>query len=268
MPEDLFTEGTKVRILRSPKRPEFTGKEAEIGNFSKADGTYECWLIDEELEGAYALCTPEDIEVVKEEPAAPSEVFGVGDKVRGKETGKTGIVVSVDQDGDPKVKLDDEDEALQRFGNEFEVVERAPAPFTVGDRVKGKESGKMGTVADVDEDGDPKVKLDEEDEAKQRFGHEFTIVEKKSGSRSRSGGKKKKSKKKKSSSSSSSSSSGRKKKKRKRSRSPSSGSRSRLKKSGGFGRSTMEVAEDKKKQARKLERTGFAGADAALAMFR
>merc|ERR1712216_65326 len=157
--------------------------------------------------------------------------------VKGKVTGKTGIVVSVDQDGDPKVKLDGEDEALQRFGNEFEVVERAPAPFSVGDRVKGKESGKMGTVTDVDEDGDPKVKLDDEDEAKQRFGHEFSIVAKggASASRSRSGGKKKKSKKKKSSSSSSSSSSsGKKKKKKKRGRS-SSNSRGRLKKSGGFG---------------------------------
>merc|ERR1712146_549040 len=211
------------------------------GNFSAKDNTYECWLIAEELEGTYALCPPEDIEVVKEDPpedAEPKETFGVGDRIRGKESGKMGTVVSGDADGDPKVKLDEEDEPQQRFGSEFEVVEKAPQPFTVGDRVRGKESGKMGTVVAVDEDGDPKVQLDGEDEAKQRWAKEFEIVQKRSNSSSssRSGGKKKK-KKKKSSSSSSSSSGKRKKKKRKRS--SSSGSRQRLK-SGGFGRSQME----------------------------
>merc|ERR1712054_527109 len=158
-----------------------------------------------------------------------------------------------------------EDEPQQRFGSEFEVVEKAPQPFTVGDRVRGKESGKTGTVVAVDEDGDPKVQLDGEDEAKQRWAKEFEIVQKRSNSSSssRRGGKKKKKKK---SSSSSSSSSG-KKKKKKRKRSSSSGSRQRLKKSGGFGRSTMEQREDEKRMARKFARTQNKGADAALAMF-
>merc|ERR1712232_938393 len=109
---------------------------------------------------------------------AEKTVFGIGDRVRGKETGKTGVVISVDGDGDPKVKLDDEDEALQRFGKEFEVIEKAVRPFKVGDRVRGKDSGKLGTVVSVDADGDPKVKLDDEDQEQQRYGKEFEIVDK------------------------------------------------------------------------------------------
>lgn len=269
----ILSEGTKVRILRYDKRPEFKDKEAEIGNFSDKDNTYECWLIAEELEGTYALCAPEDIEVVKEEKAAdepeagsPGGLFGIGDRVCGKESRSMGTVVSVDSDGDPKVKLDDEDEAKQRFGHEYEVVSKA-GPFEVGDRVKGKESGKYGRVVEVDEDGDPKVLLDDDSEPKQRFANEYIITEKGGRSRSRSDGKKKKSKKKRSSSSSSSSSGKRKKKKNKRGRSESSGSRQRLKTRGGFGRSTMEVREDDKRKARKFEKTRGSGADAALAMF-
>jgi len=272
MPEHL-SEGTKVRILRYPKRPEFADKEAEIGNYSEKEQTYECWLIDEELEGTYALCLFEDIEVVKEEaPAADGEkaCFGVGDRVRGIDSGKLGKVVSVDADGDPKIILDEGDgEAAQRFGKEFEVVEKAKV-FAVGDRVRGNESGKLGVVTAVDEDGDPKVMIDGEDEPKQRWAKEFEVVRKsgdQSQSRSRSGDKKKKKKKKSSSSSSrSSSSSGKKKKKKnKRKRSSSSGSRGRLKSSGGFGRSAMEEQEDRKRELRKFQRKSQSGADAALA---
>merc|ERR1711879_463397 len=94
--------------------------------------------------------------------------FGIGDRVKGKETGKIGTVVSVDSDGDPKVHLDGEEKAQQRFGKEFDLV--AKATFGVRDRVRGKETGKVGTVVDVDADGDPKVVIDGEEEAKQRFG--------------------------------------------------------------------------------------------------
>lgn len=170
-----------MRILKYDKRPEFNGKEAEIGNYSEKDETYECWLTEDSLEGAYALCKRDDFEVpeaapVQAPPPAKSSEFAVGDRVRGKETGKLGTVVSVDSDGDPKVRLDGETDALQRFGSEFEVVEKAC--FNVGDRVRGKDSGKLGTVVSVDDDGDPKVRLDGETEEKQRFGKEFEIVEK------------------------------------------------------------------------------------------
>jgi len=182
MSSEVLKEGTTVRILSYESRPEFDGKEAEIGNFSEKDKTYECWLTDDALEGTYALCAREQFEVVeKEEPAAkedagPVKTFGVGDRVKGLDSGKLGTVTAVDDDGDPKVKLDGEDDSVQRFGKEFEVVEKAG--FAVGDRVKGTDSGKLGIVTAVDGDGDPKVKLDGEDEAVQRFGKEFEVVEK------------------------------------------------------------------------------------------
>jgi len=264
-------EGTLVRILRYEKRPEFVDKEAEIGNFK--DRTYECWMTDDDLEGTYALCPREDIEVVvpeaKNEESGKVENFRIGDRVRGKDSGKIGTVVSVDPDGDPKVKLDgDDEEALQRFGNEFEIVERAP--FAVGDRVKGKDSGKVGTVVSLDEDGDPKVKLDGEDDAQQRFGTEFEVITKEeadgggggSRSRSRSGkGKKKdkkgKKKKGKSSSSSSGSSSS-------SESSPQAKKGKKNERKSAFGRSTLEKMEDEKKAARKFQRKMDGGADAAL----
>merc|ERR1712060_355213 len=150
--------------------------------------------------------------------------FGVGDRVKGKDSGTLGTVVAVDSDGDPKVKLDGDDEAKQRFGKEFLIVQKAA--FGVGDKVRGVESGRTGVVVAVDSDGDPKVKMDDETEAKQRYAKEFEIVTKaeKGSKRSRSGSKGKKKNKKKdekesssSSSSSESSSSGKKKKKKKKS---------------------------------------------------
>lgn len=181
MSSDTISEGTLVRILRYDKRPEFNDKEAEIGNYSEKDGTYECWLTDEEHEGSFALCRREEFELVekeakKDEGDSTADGFGVGDRVRGKDSGDLGTVVSVDPDGDPKVKLDGESEAQQRFGSEFEVVEKAV--YWIGDRVRGKESGNLGTVTAVDADGDPKVRMDGEAEALQRFGKEFEIVEK------------------------------------------------------------------------------------------
>merc|ERR1712014_112467 len=90
-------------------------------------------------------------------------------------------------DGDPKVHLDGEAQAQQRFGSEFKIVEKAS--FGIGDRVRGKETGKLGTVVSVDADGDPKVVLDGETEAKQRFGTEFDIIEK-AGAEASDGGRK------------------------------------------------------------------------------
>merc|ERR1711920_35425 len=105
--------------------------------------------------------------------------FGVGDRVRGVDSGKVGTVVSVDGDGDPKVKLDGESEALQRFGKEFRIIRKAV--FGVGDRVRGKDSGKCGVVTAVDNDGDPQVRLDGEEKSLQRFGKEFEIIQKATG---------------------------------------------------------------------------------------
>merc|ERR1712060_1029907 len=156
-----------------------------------------------------------------------------------------GTVVAVDSDGDPKVKLDGDDEAKQRFGKEFLIVQKAA--FGVGDKVRGKDSGRTGVVVAVDSDGDPKVKMDDETDAKQRYAKEFEIVTKaeKGTKRSRSGSKGKKKKKKdekessSSSSSSESSSSGKKKKKKKKSEKPSV-----------FGKSTLEMmAEERRRQA-------------------
>jgi len=267
MSSEVLKEGTTVRILSYESRPEFDGKEAEIGNFSEKDKTYECWLTDDALEGTYALCARDQFEVVeKEEPAAkedagPMKTFAVGDRVKGTDSGKLGTVTAVDGDGDPKVKLDGEDDAVQRFGKEFEVVEKAL--FAVGDKVRGKDSGKLGTVTALDEDGDPKVKLDGEDEALQRFGKEFEVVTKAADrtSRSRSGSsddKKKKGKKKKKKRSSSSSSSSSSKGKR-----SNSGDRHK-KRGGGFGRSTLEKLDDEKKRQRKFQKQKGVGQDAAL----
>jgi len=269
-------------------RPEFAGAEAEIGNYSERDDTYECWLIPDAFEGSYALCSPTEIEIIKEEtkeqpateasttepPATsndtagagqPETLFGVGDRVRGKESGKLGTVTSVDDDGDPKVVMDGTSEALQRFGREFELVEKAS--FGVGDRVRGRETGKEGTVVSVDEDGDPKVQIDGEDEAKQRFGKEFEIVEKaRDQSRSRSNDKKKGKKKKKAKSSSSSSSSDSRSRSRRRGRSGSSASSRYRKRGSAFGRSNMEKKADEKRRAKKIKKTAGSGANAALSL--
>merc|ERR1711957_646119 len=154
-----------------------------------------------------------------------------------------------------------ESESLQRFGKEFVIIKkgeksRQPGAFEVGDRVKGLDSGDTGVVVAVDEDGDPKVKLDGESEALQRFGKEFVIIakgaaadpdaaadsKKRSRSRSKSKGKGKKKKKKKGSSSSSSASS----------KSSSSSSKSKRKKRpSAFGKSTLEMMADEKKNAKK-----------------
>merc|ERR1712137_52209 len=139
--------------------------------------------------------------------------FSIGDRVRGKESGKEGLVMGLDEDGDPEVRHDGESEAQQRFGKEYELV--TGGAFEVGDRVKGIDSGRLGSVTEIDEDGDPKVQYDGEDEAMQRFAKEFIIVQKADMSfavvkraRSEEKGKKKKKKKKKSSSSSESESPG------------------------------------------------------------
>merc|ERR1712187_1093322 len=137
------------------------------------------------------------------------------------------------------------------------------AKFGVGDRVKGKETGKLGYVIAGDADGDPKVVLDGEEEAKQRFGTESEIVEKKKAAgdkivkRSQSGssdsdGKKKKKKKKKKSSSSSSP--------------PSSSSESSRpnKRKSAFGKSTFELLAEAKRKAKKYKKTKSSGANAAL----
>merc|ERR1712039_757597 len=146
-----------------------------MGSFK--DGTYECWLLDDQYEGTLAYVAPEDLENLDKpavDAALAADKFGVGDRVRGKESGQEGTVMSVDADGDPKVKMGGSSEAQQRFGKEFEIVSKAT--FGVGDRVKGKDSGKVGTVTAVDADGDPKVLIDGESDAKQRFGKEFEII--------------------------------------------------------------------------------------------
>merc|ERR1712083_1249581 len=103
-------------------------------------------------------------------------LFGLGDKVKGKESGKFGMVLAVDSDGDPKVRMDGEAEGQQRYGTEFDIVSKGK--YDEGDRVKGVDSGRMGLVVSVDEDGDPKVQYDDEDDPVQRFGKEFIITEK------------------------------------------------------------------------------------------
>lgn len=285
MSSATLAEGTKVKIIRYDKRPEFAGAEAEIGNYSEKDNTYECWLIEDDFEGSYALCKPDEIEIVieakpAEEPApaepapaeptttqdtaeqSPATVFGIGDRVRGKESGKMGTVTGVDGDGDPQVRMDGESKTLQRFGKEFELVEKAC--FGVGDRVRGRDSGNYGTVVSVDEDGDPKVQLDGEEEAQQRFGKEFEIIAKAkaSKSRSRSNDKKKKGKKKKAKSSSSSSKSS--SSSRSRKRDASSASSRHRRKGSAFGRSTLEKRADEKRRAKKIKKSAGVGANAAL----
>merc|ERR1711948_234447 len=114
----------------------------------------------------------------------------------GKDSGKVGTVTAVDADGDPKVLIDGESDAKQRFGKEFEIIVKGG--FSIGERVRGKDSGKVGTVVSVDGDGDPKIKMDDEQEAKQRFAKEFDVIKKadknESKKRSRSGSNKKKKK--------------------------------------------------------------------------
>lgn len=180
MATDTLSEGTRVKILKYEWRPELVGLEAETGSLSAKDGTYECWLTGDKFEGALAWLKREDFELMDKPPEVKASdgteppMFGVGDRVKGKESGHEGTVTAVDADGDPKVKMDGDSEAQQRFGKEFEIVSKAS--FGVGDRVRGKDSGKVGTVVAVDADGDPKVKMDEEPDAKQRFGKEFDII--------------------------------------------------------------------------------------------
>merc|ERR1712039_580275 len=181
----------------------------------------------------------------KEFEIVSKATFGVGDRVKGKDSGKVGTVTAVDADGDPKVLIDGESDAKQRFGKEFEIFVKGG--FSVGDRVRGKDSGKVGTVVSVDVDGDPKVKLDDEPEAKQRFAKEFDVIKKadknESKKRSRSGSNKKKKKKKK-----------------------------KQEKESVFGKSTLELmAEARKAKAKHEKKYGKnrnVGAEAALAFMR
>eukprot|EP00931_Biecheleriopsis_adriatica_P022969 TRINITY_DN14623_c0_g1_i2.p1 TRINITY_DN14623_c0_g1~~TRINITY_DN14623_c0_g1_i2.p1 ORF type:complete len:321 (-),score=85.60 TRINITY_DN14623_c0_g1_i2:76-1038(-) len=195
-------------------------------------------------------------------------IFSVGDRVKGKESGQIGTVTAVDADGDPKVIVDGEAEASQRFAKAFEIVWKAP--FEIGDRVRGKDSGKTGTVTAVDSDGDPVVKLDEEDEPQQRFAHAFRIIEKKpKDTDEKSEGKKKKKKKRDSSSSSSSSSDKKKKKKKKKKKNSSSdkssaSARAKKNRTAFGGRSTLERIEDERRKAKKLKKEGNVGMSAAL----
>merc|ERR1711870_11198 len=193
---------------------------------------------------------------------------------KGKDSGKVGTVTAVDADGDPKVLIDGESDAKQRFGKEFDIIVKGG--FGIGDRVRGKDSGKVGTVISVDGDGDPKIKMDDEPEAKQRFAKEFDVIKKadknESKKRSRSGSNKKKKKKKKddgsgssikSSKSSSSDSSGKKKKKKKK---------KKQEKESVFGKSTLELMADARKAKAKHEKqygkNRNVGAEAAMAFMR
>eukprot|EP00928_Gymnodinium_smaydae_P057129 TRINITY_DN40405_c0_g1_i1.p1 TRINITY_DN40405_c0_g1~~TRINITY_DN40405_c0_g1_i1.p1 ORF type:complete len:400 (+),score=60.07 TRINITY_DN40405_c0_g1_i1:37-1236(+) len=180
-----LAEGTRVRIKELQSRPEVNGLEAELGQFSEKDSSYECWLIDDALEGQYVFCKRDQFDLLNPQGSMDTASSGVvaqangfcaGDRVRNKNNGQIGTVVAVDADGDPKVKFDGDGEALQRFAKDFEIVEKTC--FEVGDRVRGTILGKDGVVVAVDADGDPKVRMDGERDALQRFGKEFIIVEK------------------------------------------------------------------------------------------
>merc|ERR1711920_550025 len=194
----------------------------------------------------------------KEFEIVSKATFGVGDRVKGKDSGKVGTVTAVDADGDPKVLIDGESDAKQRFGKEFDIIVKGG--FSVGDRVRGKDSGKTGTVVSVDADGDPKIQMDDEPDAKQRYAKEFDVIAKAANTdgkkRSRSGSKKKKKKKKgddsgsgssssSSSKSSSSDSSGKKKKKKKK---------KKEEKESVFGKSTLELMAEARKAKAKHEK--------------
>merc|ERR1712060_12801 len=67
--------------------------------------------------------------------------FEIGDRVKGMDSGDTGVVVSVDADGDPKVRMDGESEAVQRFGREFAIIAKASANGA-GDAAEGKKRSR------------------------------------------------------------------------------------------------------------------------------
>eukprot|EP00933_Yihiella_yeosuensis_P055827 TRINITY_DN5475_c0_g5_i1.p1 TRINITY_DN5475_c0_g5~~TRINITY_DN5475_c0_g5_i1.p1 ORF type:complete len:554 (-),score=122.98 TRINITY_DN5475_c0_g5_i1:21-1682(-) len=68
-----FKPGAKVRIKDLESRPEFNGKEAEIGSFNENAGDYECWLLADEHEGQYVYCKADNMELVPEEEKKEEE---------------------------------------------------------------------------------------------------------------------------------------------------------------------------------------------------
>ena len=74
------------------------------------------------LERAYGYLGSDDLWA--KEDAELAVTFGVGDRVRCKATGTVGSVVSVEWEGDPMVMFDDEPAARQRFGKDFEIIEK------------------------------------------------------------------------------------------------------------------------------------------------
>ena len=64
-------------------------------------------------------------ELWAKEDAELAVTFGVGDRVRCKVVSvDVGTVASMDVDGDPIVMFDDEPAARQRFGKDFEIIEK------------------------------------------------------------------------------------------------------------------------------------------------
>merc|ERR1719215_992979 len=56
-----IAEGTKVILRNLDTRPDFNGKEAEVGAFK--DGKYECWLVEDGLDGQYVFAADENLEI-------------------------------------------------------------------------------------------------------------------------------------------------------------------------------------------------------------
>jgi len=133
---------------------------------------------------------------VSANPARPT--FTLDDRVKCKEDGKEGNIVLVKDGGDPSVLFDGEEQAREIAVTAIETLipaaklaavkkqqqqpEQQPqepdhqSKFVVGDRVKCKEDEKRGTVLFVYDDGDPKVKIDGDDEARPRVAAWFDVV--------------------------------------------------------------------------------------------
>merc|ERR1712176_1653847 len=81
----------------------------------------------------------------------------VGDHIKDSVTGRTGVVVGYDANGNPQIKYDDDGSIASLSQDKFDKYDPTQEKITVGDKIKDKD-GKIGVVTRVDSKGNPVIR--------------------------------------------------------------------------------------------------------------
>merc|ERR1712139_390268 len=79
-------------------------------------------------------------------------------------TGRTGVVVGYDANGDPQIKYDDDGSIASLSQSKLDKYDPTQEKITVGDKIKDK-NGKIGVVTRVDSKGNPVIRYEDGTEA-------------------------------------------------------------------------------------------------------